>query len=204
MNSTDDKTNEDEDSRAWTADPIVVTIHLAFAFDIGYEIDLERARLLLQGEPGPVAATAATPESIGYRPAPIRVEIEPAGLDAPGRVVVPPPPAGRADALRLRRRSRWPCSSRCGRRPRHCWSWPAAGRAGPAHRGRQAPAGPWLERITPAVHDFDISELSEEYIVFQLGNIARGWLDDRTDWIAGLVRLEPEPLSRTKFARRPG
>ncbi len=36
---------------------------------------------------------------------------------------------------------------------------------------------PWLEQIRPAVYDFAVSEMSEEYIVFQLGRTARatGW-----------------------------
>ena len=35
---------------------------------------------------------------------------------------------------------------------------------------------PWLEQIRPAVEDFAVSELSEEYIVFQLGESqATGW-----------------------------
>ena len=52
-------------------------MHLAFAFDIGDEIDLELARVLLQGELGQLPRRRRTPESIGYRPAPIRVPLEP-------------------------------------------------------------------------------------------------------------------------------
>ena len=29
--------------------------------------------------------------------------------------------------------------------------------------------GPWIERLRPAVYDFSMSSMSEEYIVFQLG-----------------------------------
>ena len=53
---------------------------------------------------------------------------------------------------------------------------------------------PWLERIRPAVYDFAVSEMSEEYIVFQLWEHRGRWLEDRAQWIAGLVRLESEPL----------
>ena len=45
------------------------------------------------------------------------------------------------------------------------------------------------------MHDFAVSEMSEEYIVFQLAGRRPGWLEQRTDWIAGLVRLESGPLS---------
>ena len=43
MNPTTDETNLDDDSRSRIADSLVVTIHLALAFDIGDEIDLDRA-----------------------------------------------------------------------------------------------------------------------------------------------------------------
>ena len=85
MNSTADEISNDEDSRSATAESIVATVHLAFAFDIGDEIDLDRARLILQGEPGQLPRRRRTPESFGYRPAPIRVELEPAGIELPGK-----------------------------------------------------------------------------------------------------------------------
>ena len=90
-------------SLAWMTEPLDATIHLAFAFDIGDEIDLDRARLILQGEPGQLPRRRRTPESIGYRPAPIRVDVEPAGIRLPGDWRSDPPAARRADALRLRR-----------------------------------------------------------------------------------------------------
>src|SRR6516164_3966246 len=52
-------------------------VHLLFAFDLGYEIDLDRARQLLPGESGPLARRRRTPESIRYRPAPLRIPMEP-------------------------------------------------------------------------------------------------------------------------------
>ena len=54
-------------------EPLDVVIHLDYAFDIGYEIDLEKARPLLQGVPGTLPRRKRTPESIRYRPAPLRV-----------------------------------------------------------------------------------------------------------------------------------
>ena len=59
--------------------PLYATIHLAFAFDLGYEIDLERARPLLAGEAGALARRRRTPESIRYRPAPLRVALDASG-----------------------------------------------------------------------------------------------------------------------------
>lgn len=60
------------------------TIHLLFAFDIGLEIDLERARALLPAESGRLARRRRTPESIRYRPPPLRTSIEAMGLAMPG------------------------------------------------------------------------------------------------------------------------
>jgi len=84
MKSSSDEPPSVDESDAWMTEPLAVTVHLAFAFDIGDEIDLDRARLILQGEPGQLPRRRRTPESIGYRPAPIRVEIEPAEIALPG------------------------------------------------------------------------------------------------------------------------
>src|SRR5262249_59523878 len=81
-------------SLAWMTEPLDTTVHLAFAFDVGDEIDLDRARAILQGEPGQLPRRRRNPESIGYRPAPIRVQVEPAGVHLPraSQPLPPPPP----------------------------------------------------------------------------------------------------------------
>src|ERR1700742_2941583 len=94
MNLTTDRPDPDINRGEATSEAIVATIHLAFAFDIGDEIDLDRARLILQGEPGQLPRRRRTPESIGYRPAPIRVEVEPAGIRLPGDWEPIRPPRG--------------------------------------------------------------------------------------------------------------
>ena len=55
---------------------------------------------------------------------------------------------------------------------------------------------PWIQRLRPAVYRLRMSSMSEEYIVFQLGEPRSRWLENHADWIAGLIRLESEPLSR--------
>src|SRR4051794_37413862 len=67
-------------------DIVHATIHMTFAFDVGYEIDLEEARSLLHGVSGVLPRRKRTPESIRYRPAPIRVPIGATGLALPGGV----------------------------------------------------------------------------------------------------------------------
>ena len=88
---------------AWLNEPLSVVVHLAFAFDIGDEIDLELARQMLQGELGQLPRRRRTPESIGYRPAPIRVPLEPVGDSPAGRDRLGAQPESRADPLRFRR-----------------------------------------------------------------------------------------------------
>ena len=48
-----------DESRSWMAEPIAATVHLAFAFDIGDSVDLDRARLILQGQPGQLPRRSA-------------------------------------------------------------------------------------------------------------------------------------------------
>lgn len=81
---TDPEPHDAPADGAWMTEPLDATVHLAFAFDIGDAIDLDRARRILQGEPGQLPRRRRTPESIGYRPAPIRVEVSPDGLRLPG------------------------------------------------------------------------------------------------------------------------
>ncbi len=187
--------NDERSSRSWMAEPLDATVHLAFAFDVGDEIDLDRARLILQGEPGQLPRRRRTPESIGYRPAPIRVELDPAGLQLPGELTMIRPARGEltlfdfgAISLAVRfavAASPSALTELAGQLAELALLTEAARRL----------LEPWLRRIQPAVSDYAFSEMSEEYIVFQLAGRRTGWIENRADWIAGLVRLESDPLS---------
>ena len=59
---------------------------------------------------------------------------------------------------------------------------------------------PGSSGCAPAVYDFSMSSMSEEYIVFQLGEPRSRWLENHADWIAGLIRLESEPLSQDEVS----
>jgi hypothetical protein len=185
----------DEEAGSWRTEPARVTVHFALAFDIGDEIDLERVRRILQGQPGQLQRRRRTPESVGYRPAPIRVDVEPAGITLPGEWCFERPPRAEltlfdfgAISLGLRF---------------HVTTTPArllelAGLlAEPAPRTEAARRllDPWLTQIQPAVYEFSPSDMSEDYVVFQLWEPRSGWLDHEADWIAGLVRLDSGPLS---------
>ena len=73
----------------------------------------------------------------------------------------------------------------------------APGRARPAQRRR--PGGcsrPWIERIRPAVFDFEVSDLSEEYVVFQLGERRPTGSRRTPTGSPGWSGWRPSPLSR--------
>ncbi len=179
----------------WMAEDQPVVAHLAFAFDIGDEIDLDQARQLLQGALGKLPRRKRTPESIDYRPAPARVPVSLGDLRLPGEIRLAGEPRGELtlfDFGAISLTARFPLVAT----PAELLDL-AGGLADPAELTEAARRllEPWIERLKPAVLDFDVSPLSEEYIVFQLAERRAEWLEKRADWIARLVRLEPEPLS---------
>ncbi|MFI5459680.1 MAG: hypothetical protein ACHRXM_30005 [Isosphaerales bacterium] len=195
MNPTADQSIREHENPCWMTEPLAATVHLAFAFDIGDEIDLERTRLILQAEPGQLPRRRRTPESIGYRPAPIRVELDPTGVVLPGDWSFTRPPHGELTlfdfgAISLAVQF-------------HLTATPTAllelaGRLAepaPLTEAARRLLAPRLLQIQPAVLDFAVSDMNEEYVVFQLWEHRGNWIDERGDWIAGLVRLESEPLS---------
>jgi hypothetical protein len=177
-----------------------VVVHLDYAFDIGYEIDLDRARTLLHGVPGTLPRRKRTPESIRYRPAPLRVPIDAAGVSLPGGVEATRPPRGELsvfDFAAISLALQFPLRVTPDALLRL-----AGELAEPSALGvevRQV-VHPWIERIRPAVVGFELSDLSEEYVLFQVPDARADWLESRADWVAGLVRLEPGPLSRNEVA----
>ncbi|AGA25459.1 RMD1 family protein [Singulisphaera acidiphila] len=177
-----------------------VTIHLAVAFDIGYEIDLEAARALLPGESGPLARRRRTPESIRYRPAPLRVAIDPGGIVLPGgRTTLHPPRAELSvfDFGALSLTVQFPIRMS----PEEILTL-AGELADPAplNEAARRVVTPLIDRLRPAITGLEVSELCEEYIVFQIDNAPIDWVADHADWIARLVRLEPDPLSTGEVA----
>ncbi len=185
---------------AWLNEPLAVVVHLAFAFDIGDEIDLEKARKSLQGELGQLPRRRRTPESIGYRPAPIRVPLEPVGLHLPSAIVPVRSPKAELtlfDFGAISLAVRFPLQAT----PSTLLQL-AGALAEPAALNEEARRllDPWIERLRPAVYDFSKSSMSEEYIVFQLSEPRTRWLENHADWIAGLIRLESEPLSRNEVS----
>src|SRR4051812_27986640 len=165
--------------------PLDATVHLAFAFDVGYEIDLDRARALIPGETGALTTRRRrTPESLRYRPAPLRMALDVAGLSLPGgseaRVG---PPRGELtffDFGAISVMIQFPVRAT-----------PSGLLELAGHLAEPAPLtaaarlalAPWLERIKPMVTEFEFSDLSEEYIVFQVADVDAAWLAAHGAWI---------------------
>jgi hypothetical protein len=177
------------------------TIHLSFAFDIGFEIDLDRARALLPAGAGLLPRRRRTPESIQYRPAPLRTAIDATGLSLPG-VATPAAPVPRADltvfdfgAIVLA--AQFPVRMTAGELTDVA---AALSDMRPLSSAARRIVTPWIDRIHPAVYGFEVSDLAEEYIVFQMNDVRTGWLEEQAAWIAGLVRLDAGPLSRDEIA----
>jgi len=171
------------------------TIHLAFAFDIGYEIDLDRARAMLPGESGLLARRRRTPESIRYRPAPLRLTLDASGTALPGGVAATRPPRAELtvfDFAAISMMIQFPVRAT----PAELLEL-AGSLADPAplNSAARLVVSPWIERLRPVVDGFEVSDLSEEYIIFQLGDVRPEWIAANTGWIAGLIRLESGPLS---------
>jgi hypothetical protein len=175
--------------------PLDATVHLAFAFDIGYEIDLQGARGLLPGESGPLTRRKRTPESIRYRPAPLRLGLDASGLALPGGVATSAPPRADLSLFDFGAVSLWlQFPVRLSPDALLQLAGELADTTGLTAAARLV-LTPWLERIRPVVPGFGVHEMSEEYILFQVRDLRSDWLPDQADWIAGLVRLEAEPLS---------
>jgi hypothetical protein len=178
---------------------LVTTVHLSFAFDLGYEIDLDRARPLLSGESGPLARRRRTPESIRYRPAPLRVALDASGvaLPAPARPSEPP----RAE-LTLFDFGAISLALRFSLSNTPTELLQLAGELaelGPLTAAARLVLAPWIERLKPVVAEFALSDLSEEYVVFQIAGVTSEWLVKHPEWVAGLVRLETGTLSHEEI-----
>lgn len=172
-----------------------VVVHLGFVFDVGYEIDLMAARALLHAESGPIARRRRTPESIRYRPAPLRVPVDLTSFDLPGNMVTAGPV--RADlglfdfgavSLTIALPLRISADALIDL---------AADLADltPFQIQAKASVQAIVDQIRSAVIELAWSDLTEEYVVFQLGAVGPGWLESHADWAARLVRLDAEPLS---------
>ena len=180
-------------------EPLDVTVFLAFAFDIGYEIDLKVAGPLVAGEAGAIPRRRRTPESIKYRPQPLRINLDASALALPGALRLA---AGPRAELTLFDFGVVSLMVHCPVRATPDALLRLAGELadlGPLIASARALIAPSIERVRPAVTEFDFSDIFEEYVIFQINEPRTDWLERDAAWIAGLVRLEPEPLSQAEI-----
>ncbi len=181
-------------------EPLTATIHLAFAFDVGYEIDLDAARALLPAEDGALPRRKRTPESIRYRPAPLRLAVDHGGMTLPGgleTISTPRAELSLFDSGALSLMVHFPIRGTLEEISLAIseFSDPTA-----CTQAARAIVSPWLDRFLPAIIGFEYSDLTEEYVVVQLGEVGPDWLREHSSWVAGLLRLEPGELSPQEAA----
>jgi hypothetical protein len=171
------------------------TVYLDFAFDIGYEIDLKRAGPMVAGEAGALPRRRRTPEWIRYRPEPLRIILDATPLTLPPSMRLAGSPRAELALFDFGVAS---LTVQCPVQPTRAELLQLAGDLAdpaPFNASARALIAPSLERIRPVVTEFDWSEIVEEYFVFQVRDRRTDWLERDAGWIAGLVRLEPGPLS---------
>jgi hypothetical protein len=173
-------------------------LHVYVAFDWGEEIDLEKARVLVPAEVRDLPRRRRTPVSIGYRPQPLRFVVAPPTFELPEAGPVPSVAeatvfdfAAVSMALHVPfELSRAALSRLAG----HLID------SGPWVRNARAALESLHQKLLPAIQEpLWRDDLSEEYFVFQLfpsESLSAAHLRDaHNSWLAGLLRLETEPLS---------
>lgn len=185
-----------------TSENLSGILHLHVAFDIGGEVQLERARQLVPAESQSLPRRPRTPPSITYQPAPLRfalpevplllAEVGPAQAAAEATVFD-------FGAVAVALRVPFELSSSALIRLARSLAEPAE-----IVRAVREAFAPLYTRLLPSIHQPGWSELTEEYFVFQLppdGPLPppAELLSQHSAWLAGLIRLEDEPLSRQEI-----
>ena len=180
------------------------TLHIHVAFDIGSEVDLGRARQLVPAESQSLPRRPRTPSSIAYRPPPLRFALEPVPLAlSPAELGAT---AAAADATVFDFGAVGVAMRVPFRLPPAALVRLARQLAEPAElvRAARAAFAPLYASLLPVIHQPGWNELTEEYFVFQLppgGSLPppAELMAHHGAWLAGLVRLEDEPLSREEI-----
>lgn len=163
-------------------------LHAFVAFDWGEEIDLARAKPLCPER-------SNRPVTIAYRPRPLHFAIQPVDLELP---------AGRTQATGEATVFDFAAVSLALHVPftltPQALSELAASLATPdaVLKVAMEVMRPVFETLKPAIQAPSWGELTEEYFVFEFAPdhlSADALLTSAPDWLAGLVRLETEPLS---------
>ncbi len=206
--------NSPSSSRLDSTAVVSGTAHIYVAFDLGDEVDLETARRLLTGQPRELARRRRTPSSFGYAPAPLRFPLPPIELklDEPElpvaaktkpaespkqQIYVAPADATVFDfgglSVALHVPFAMPAAELVQLAARLANSDRLVSHAKAAAQGL-------FDRLRAAIQQPAFSPLTEEYVVFELPPGSplpdpQALLEQNSEWVAGLVRLEADPLS---------
>jgi hypothetical protein len=183
--------------------PLTGILHLYVAFDWGDSVDLDRVRTLAPAEVYALPRRRRTPSSIAYRPSPLRFELMPVSLslaelgDVQARAEATVFDfAGVSVALHLPFQVTPAALTRL-----------SAGLADP-----RVVAAAAAETLTPLFKQLQSAienplwrtNLSEEYFVFHLApdpaTNPETLLGQHERWLAGLLRMEANPLSAEEIA----
>jgi len=179
------------------------TLHLYVAFDWGDELDLERARQLVPAEVHDLPRRRRTPPSIAYRPPPLRFRLAPVALGLPADDGAPAEAEATVfDFAAVSVAFRVPFRLPVGALLQLAG---ALAEPAPVLAAARSAVAPLHSKLLPALRDpVWRDDLSEEYFVFRLppGNsLPEAHLPgEHGAWVAGLVRLEPGPLSDEEVA----
>ncbi len=185
-----------------TMDPAVGLtgiLRVAVAFDWGDEVNLEHARQLAPSQFRPLARRPRTPSSIAYRPAPLRFTLPKASLSlAPLGAIEVEAEATVFDFAAVNVALHVPfCLNPAGL----TGLANSLSDAEPIVLAARRASESLYQHLLPAIQGPAWSALSEEYFVFVLptdGSLPppAQLMRDSADWLAGLLRLEAEPLSQ--------
>ena len=177
-------------------------LHLFVAFDVGEEVDLERARQLAPAEIQALPRRRRTPSSFGYRPAPLRFALGPVFIElleiGPVQTFAEATLfdfAGFSVALRIPFQLTPEALTRLA---------DSLANPVPVIEVARAALTPLVQRLRPAIQKLDWSpDLSEEYFVLQLPPgqplTPQALLNDSAPWLAGLLRLDDGKLSQQEI-----
>ena len=190
------------------AAPEILTgqLHVYVAFDWGDEIDLEAARRQGAGVVLDMRRRPRTPVSIAYRPSPLRFPLGPIVVAMPGLSGTPIHSAeatvfdfaGVSVALEL------PFSLPRAELPLLASRLAEPATALAVMQTARAILEPLYHKLLPAILKPSWKDsMWEEYFVFQItpgpGVEPDALLGDHAGWLAGLLRLEDEPLSKQEI-----
>jgi hypothetical protein len=175
-------------------------LHVFVAFDWGEEIDLAHARKLIAA-PEAIPATEESISSIAYRPQPLRAVLDSPALELPAVGRVEPSAeavifdfAATGVALHI------PFALNASE---ICLLAAALSKPEMLHAAARQAVQPLHDRMLPAIYNPRWSDLIEEFLVFEFSPselCAETVLAQAPQWLAGLVRLESDPLFEEEVA----